>query len=145
MSVSSSHLDPSSPHTSSQSNSLSIEVLGTRWFPTDCHHNISGFLYTLVLLLPQRTQSEWAHKPNLDMNITAVNPMLQHTMVRHPLMHVWGHKVTIWHLDKYYVTATFLVYSTYVFHLCWCMTVCLQPTGLVFGRVKITAFTRLQV
>ena len=46
MSVSSSHLDSSSPHTSSQSNSLSIEVPGTRWFRTGCHHNRSGFLYT---------------------------------------------------------------------------------------------------
>ena len=46
MSVSSSHLDSSCPHTSSHSKPLSSEVPGTRWFPTDCHHNISGFLYT---------------------------------------------------------------------------------------------------
>ena len=45
-SVSSSHLDSSCPHISSHSNSLSIEVPGTRWFPTDCHYSISGFLHT---------------------------------------------------------------------------------------------------
>ena len=49
---------------------------------TYCYHNISGFLYT-HLLLPQRTQSEWAHKPNLDMGLAAVYPQPQHTMVRH--------------------------------------------------------------
>ena len=46
MSVSSSHLDSSWPHVSSRSKPLSSEVPGTRWFPTDCYHNISGFLYT---------------------------------------------------------------------------------------------------
>ena len=46
MSVSSSHLNPSCPHTFSHSKPLSSEVPGTRWIPTDCHHNISGFLYT---------------------------------------------------------------------------------------------------
>ena len=47
MSVFSSHLDSSCPHISSHSNSLSIEVPRTRWFPTDCLlHNISWSLHT---------------------------------------------------------------------------------------------------
>ena len=65
-------------------------------------------IHSLVLLLPQHTKSECTHKPNLDMGTTAVNPPLQHTMVRYPLMHAWGHKLT---MAKYYVTVVFLVYS----------------------------------
>ena len=131
------------PHISS--NSLLIEVLGTRWFPTDCHHNISGFLYTHWTCSCHNVHSQSGRT-----NPTWIWGLLLWT--RSYNWQWWDilwcmHGVIrwLWHLDKYYVTATFLVYSTYVFHLCWCMTVCLQPTGLVFGRVKITAFTRLQV
>ena len=34
-------------------------------------------IHSLVLLLPQHTQSEWTHKPNLDMGTTAVYPQPQ--------------------------------------------------------------------
>ena len=46
LSVSSSHLDSSRPHISSHPNALSSDLLATRWCPADCHHNISGVLYT---------------------------------------------------------------------------------------------------
>ena len=45
MSVPSSHLDSSCPHTASHSNPLSSEVLSTRWFPPEWHHFIWGFLH----------------------------------------------------------------------------------------------------
>ena len=111
MSVSSSHLDSSCPHTSSHSNSLSSEVPGTRWFPTDCHYNISGFLYT-----------HWSCSCH---NIHSQSGRTNPTWIWVSLLHThsynsqwWGilwcmHGVTrwLWHLDKYYVTVMLLLYS----------------------------------
>ena len=62
-------------------------------------------IHSLVLHLPERTQSEWTHKPNLDMFFSAVHPQPQHTMVRHPLMHAFGHKM-IAIAVYYYITVS---------------------------------------
>ena len=90
MSVSSSHLDSSSPHISSQSNSLSIEVYWAQGGSVQTVTTTFKGSYTLTGLAPATTYTEWTHKPNLDMGLSAVLPLPQHTMVRHPLMDAWS-------------------------------------------------------
>ena len=112
MSFSSSHLDSSQCHTFSHSKPLSSEVPATRRFPTDCHHNISGFLYT-----------HWSCSCH---NVHSQSGRTNPTWIWVPLL--WTHRYNwqwwdilwcmhgvtwwLWHLAKYYVTViVFLVYS----------------------------------
>ena len=78
-------------------------------------HTVHIATQSLTLHLPQRTQSEWKHRPNLDMGITVAYPQLQLIMVRHPLIHARDTTCS-WQLATYCMCLMLQNWYT------WCMS-----------------------